>query len=703
VDGLLDEETWVQALRIPLPYEVMPGDNTPAPVETECLVSYDTKYLYVAFRASDPDPSQIRARIADRDTPWQDDFVGVMVDPFNDERRGFELFVNPLGVQMDLSRNDVGSEEPEDETWDTIWSSAGRITHDGYSVEMAVPFTSLRFPRTEEEQTWGFIAFRAYPRSVRHQISSVPFDRDRNCFFCQAAKIEGFTGITPGRNLEFDPTLTTIRTDTLASSPGESIVSGNPDMDVGLSLRWGMTPNMSLNAALNPDFSQVEADAAQLDINNRFTLFYPEKRPFFLEGADFFDTPLQAVYTRTVAEPAWGLKMTGKEGGHAMGIYVTRDELANLLFPSNQESDDTSLEREVTSGVFRYRRDVGRGSTIGALLTAREGEGYRNRVLGADGYLRLTPMDEVRFQAIGSNTAYPREIIEVYDQPEGSFDGYGLEAEYIHSSRSLSWWAGYEELDPRLRVDAGFIPRVDTRSVETGVEYTFWGDSSPWFTEWAVGAWGDRTSDHDGTLTDRSVGLFSNYSGPMQSYWEMNLFREKEYFDGLTYGQTIGLTHLNFQPTGKLYVWFTGRFGDAIDYDNSRPARELEAGPGLRYTFGRRFQVEFDDTFEQLTVGGKRLYRASLNQFRIVYQFNARTFMRAIIQYTDISRNTDLYDEEVETDSHDLFTQLLFSYKFNPQTVLFLGYSNAHDDEDRQDLVMKEQTFFFKLGYAWIL
>jgi hypothetical protein len=322
---------------VDLPFETAPGENTPAPVSTECLLAYDTSNLYVAFKATDTDPGQIKARLSDRDNIWHDDRVGIMIDTFNDERRGFEFLVNPLGVQMDATRNEVGGGDERDTSWDAIWNSAGRISDQGYTVEMSIPFTSLRFPRTKGPQTWGFAAYRYYPRGVHYEMMSFPDDRDADCFFCQASKLSGFDGISPGNNLEVAPTFTSSRSDALASD-GQGLAAGDVENDVGLSVRWGVTPNVMLNGTLNPDFSQVEADAAQLNVNNRFALFYPEKRPFFLEGADFFQTPVDAVYTRTVTDPDWGFKTTGKEGRNAFGAFVARDVAPNLLFPSNQGS-----------------------------------------------------------------------------------------------------------------------------------------------------------------------------------------------------------------------------------------------------------------------------------------------------------------------------------------------------------------------------
>ncbi|HEV2846566.1 MAG TPA: carbohydrate binding family 9 domain-containing protein, partial [Thermoanaerobaculia bacterium] len=200
LDGILDEAAWGSAGKMELQFETRPAENTAPPVRTEVLFTYDEDHIYVAFRSHDPNPSEIRAHLSDRDTAFSDDFVGIVLDPFNDERRAFEFFVNPLGVQMDLFMDDVGGNE--DSSWDAIWDAAGKIHPGGYDVEIAIPWSSLRFPRTEGDQTWGFDALRFYPRNQRHRIASQPMDRNVNFYLCQISKLTGFSGVTPGRNLE---------------------------------------------------------------------------------------------------------------------------------------------------------------------------------------------------------------------------------------------------------------------------------------------------------------------------------------------------------------------------------------------------------------------------------------------------------------------------------------------------------------------
>ena len=454
IDGVLDEEAWAAAPRIPLPFEWQPGDNVPAPVETECLVTYDLHNLYVAFRCFDPDPKKIRAHLMDRDdtdTLILDDHVSFMVDPFNDERRGFQFRVNPMSVQADANFSEL--EGYEDFSWDAIWRAKARITDWGWAVEVAIPLAQLRFRKSGGPQTWGFEAERSWPRDARHRMISHVRSRNVNCILCQFNKLTGFEGIAPGENIEIDPTFTAGRTDRMdmAGYPDAPLDRGKPDYEPGVTAKWGVTPNIILNAAVNPDFSQVEADVAQLAINRRFALYYPEKRPFFLEGADFFLTPIPAVFTRTVTDPLWGAKMTGKTGRTALGFFAAQDEMTNLVIPSNQGSSSAFLDQDAYGGVFRLRQDVGKMSTLGVLYTGRVGTDYFNHVAGADGFLRLDQKNSIIFQFLHSETDYPLALAEGSGQSADRFGGNAVHLEYQYWSRSWLVDALYLDRSPGFR------------------------------------------------------------------------------------------------------------------------------------------------------------------------------------------------------------------------------------------------------------
>ena len=702
VDGVLEDEAWSKACVIPLIYEWTPGDNVPPPVKTESLVTYDEDFFYVAFRSFDPDPSKIRAHLMDRDatdTLIQDDHISFMLDTFNDERRGFQFRVNPLGVQADANFSEL--EGYEDFSWDAIWNSAGKIMDWGYAVEVAIPFNQLRFPRTQEVQTWGFSAERSYPRNVRHRITSHRRDRNIACIICQFNKLTGIAGITPGKNIELDPTLTAHRTDTRREFPAGSMEGGKVKAEPGVTVRWGITPNLILNAAANPDFSQVEADVAQLEVNTRFALYYPEKRPFFLEGADFFLTAFQAVFTRTVADPSAGVKITGKLGRNALGFFSAIDQINNLLFPSNQGSQSAALLNDVTSRVLRYRRDVGRGSTVGLLYTGRAAEDYHNHVAGFDGFLRFSPTKSLRFQYLHSETGYPLDLAGEYGQPEEGFGGDAFTVEFLHFGRDWMYEFNYEDLSPDFRADYGYIPRVDMRKAEVGLHRLLWGKQGGWFTQLAMGIAGEVVYDHSGRLTDQEIQLAGQYRGPLQSDVAAILNQDKEFFLGKTYDLTRAAFQGVIKPGSGLSFTLTGRIGDTVDYANAREADQVALMAGTELGIGRHLNLNFSYVLERLALKGAKIYTANLPQLRLIYNFGVRMFVRAIFQYLDVDRNPDLYLYPTPPKTKTFFTQFLFSYKLNPQTVLFLGYSDNYLGMRGIDLTQTDRTFFVKIGYAW--
>ncbi|MFQ6045415.1 MAG: DUF5916 domain-containing protein [Gemmatimonadales bacterium] len=697
----MDEPAWDDAVRMSLDWEWFPGDNIAPPAETQCRITYDVSNLYIGCRAWDPDPSAIRAHYADRDdlerTPQDDHFV-FLLDPFNDQRRAFQFRINAVGVQMDAMLSTA--EGFEDFSWDAIWASAGRITDDGYTVEAAIPFRSLRFPKTRAAQTWGFIAERSYPRSDRHRMRSMPTDRNNSCLLCQANKLDGLEGISPGRNLELYPTVTSGRTDSRPDFPSGALENGDIDLEPGLDVRWGITPNVSLNATVNPDFSQVEADVAQLDVNTRFALFFPEKRPFFLEGADFFVTPLNAVFTRTVADPAGGLKLTGKEGANGVGLFAAYDRVTNLVFPASQSSSDTSLADSALSVVARYRRDVGRASYVGVLYTGREAAGYHNRVTGADAFVQLSPTHSLRLQVLASETDYPDSVAAIFGQPRNPFSGSGVGLELIHASRNWAANIEYEDLGPQFRVDQGFEPRVNQRSLEAGVTRLIWGRRGGWFTQLGFRVEASGAVDYDGTLTERSFSAEASYLGAGQTSAYAGVSRDRRRFLDKDHDLTRLHAGIRTRPAGWLSFGGFGLVGDAVDFSNNRRAFAIVAGPSAQLSIGRPITLTVQHNIQRLEFGDTHIFTAHLFQTRLFYHFNVRTFVRAILQYQNVARNPVAYSLPIDSRARSLFAQLLFSYKLNPQTVVFLGYSDNRSGSSTVSLTQSDRTFFVKLGYA---
>jgi hypothetical protein len=699
VDGVLDEAVWQQALVIPLEYETRPGENIEAPVKTDVLLAYDNTNLYIAFRAFDPDPKAIRASISDHDQLGGDDWVGVVLDTFNDERRHYEFISTAGGVLYDA----IATTDVDGTAWDAIWDGTGKINSEGYIVEMAIPFSSLNFQRTDGEQIWGFDGVRSYPRDVDHRMGTFPRDRSNNCLLCQAEKIIGFEGATPGKNIEIDPTISGFVTQERENYTSGPFVESEKQFNPGITGRWGFTSNLTLSATINPDFSQVEADAAQLDINTQFALSYTEKRPFFLEGLDFFQTRLTAVYTRTVADPDWGIKITGKENGNGIGVFVAQDAITNLLISGTEHCNRESSTDKNISSVVRWNRDVGKSNSLGILMTDRESEGYHNRLAGCDGELRFSPKDRIRFQLLGSATQYPTNIATNYNQPNDEFQGMAGDIIYNHDTRTWDWYGMYRQVQPEFRADLGFMPQVDYRYSEIGWGHTWTHDPGHWWNSLNVGSGAEYETDVNDNLHRKRFTYWFNYAGPMQGYFDTNGGIGKRTYNGVEFNDRLVWIDFNFRPSGSLYCFFGSEFGDVVDFENTRQGRHFTLQPEIEYRFGRHLTMTLDHNFDRLFVDAGRLYTANISQIKLVYQFNKRTFVRTISQYVDYRRNTSLYLMAVTPQEQHIFNQFLFSYKINPQTVLYLGYSDNYLADQDINPTQTNRTIFAKIGYAWVI
>jgi hypothetical protein len=700
VDGVLSEAIWTQAEPLEIAYEFSPGDNVAPPVRTECRAAHDAENLYLGCTAFDPEPGRIRARFAERDKAFTDDHLIFLIDPFNDKRRAFEFRVTPLGVQMDAVF--IPQTWFEDFSWDALWSSAGRITEDGYVVEVAIPFKSLRFPQTEGPQSWGIILERVYPRSVLHRMRSAYVRRGTNCMLCSADRLEGLDGISPGRDLEMAPTLTAHRTDARDAAAGR-LVHGAGEADVGLTARWGITSNATLAATVNPDFSQVEADVAQLEVNERFALSYPERRPFFLEGAEVFSTPEPVVFTRTVVDPVAGAKLTGKEGGSAYGLMGALDRVNTLIFPANQGSRSALLQQEVRTGVARYRRDMSGSSTLGVLFTAREGDGYHNRTAGLDGLFRLGQRTQLRFQGALSDTDYPDSLATRMAQRTGAFGGVNAFAQLQHNQTNWNAKVSARHVARGFRADAGFIPRVDVRGFDMSATRQRTGRRGGWYSRLAVTTSLQRLTDQQGQLTDQGVALVGSYQGPRQSSVDLQVAHNRRLYNSQMFDLVDARWMLSMRPSRVFGFRMPGSYGYDVDLANTRRATLLSLQPTVDARLGRHLNMTLSHSLRTLSTGGDEIVGAGLTQAQVGYHFNSRTMLRATLQYQDIDRNQALYVMPVKSESQSFFSQFLFSYRVNPQTLLFLGYSDNHLGEDGATVVRTGRTLFLKLGYAWQL
>lgn len=697
IDGIIEQNEWDQALILTLDYEVSPGENVPPPVSTKVYLAYDENNLYAAFMAYDPNPSEIRARISDRDNAWNDDWIGLILDTFNDERRTYDFISNPLGVQMDQIESTYSGTL---QSWDAVWNSAGRINDSGYAVEMCIPFRALNFPRSSGARIWGLDVVRSYPRNVRHQIGLFPRDPNINSYMSQANKIIGFVGVKPGRNIEIDPTFVTILSQERENG---GFRNTSEKYDPGLTMYWGFTSNMKLSATVNPDFSQIEADAAELDVNEQYSIYYPEKRPFFLEGSELFGFSIPVFRFRTFADPEWGVKITGKEGANSIGFVVVRDSISNFTIPNSFYSRTASLEKENIGGAIRYFRDFGISANVGLIMTDREGEDYYNRTGGVSGSFNFTRNDRINFAGALSRTKYPEEISGRYNQPDTVFDGWSALGGYYHNTRNLSWYWNFYLMDPFFRGDMGFVYQDNYKNTSMGADYSWIGSPGKWYRELSAGYSYTYEENFGDTLVYKEHGFRFDYSGTRMIYAEIHAFKGEKGFLGEVFDNNRVNLYCQIRPSAEIFLSLYSSYGDDIDYTNVEQGKCLHLEPYAEINLGRKFYIEMSHEYEYMNIDRGRLYTANVTNLTGKYHFTHRCFIRGILQYRNYEFSQNLYPYPVSNQIKAIFTQLLFSYKVNPQTVLYLGYSDNYDGDEIAPIAQRDRTFFAKIGYSFVI
>ncbi|HEV7786384.1 MAG TPA: DUF5916 domain-containing protein, partial [Thermoanaerobaculia bacterium] len=420
VDGNLDDPGWKGAARVDTFYETNPGDSVPPKVKTVAWLTYDDHFFYAAFEFLDPNPKDIRAPYGDHDdVPSYTDYGGIILDTQNDGKTAAMFLANPRGIQYDAISSDVSG---EDNSPDFYWDSAARIGPDGWRLEIRVPFSSLRYGKADP-QTWNILLYRNYPRDFRYQMFNAKLPRESNCFICHAQKIVGLAGLPSGNHFVLAPYATGKLDQTAVGDPG-SRLAGGTKWDGGVDAKWNPNAVTAIDATINPDFSQVESDVAQISSNERFALFFPEKRPFFLEGLDLFATPIQAVYTRNLTSPSWGVRATGQLDGIRYTALVADDRGGgSVILPGPQTSSLANQDFSSHVVIGRGRRDFG-SSFASFLVTDKEVDGGgHNRVFGPDFEWRPSDRDTIRGQFLYGDTQTP-------DRPElaAEWDGRRLES-----------------------------------------------------------------------------------------------------------------------------------------------------------------------------------------------------------------------------------------------------------------------------------
>ncbi|AXK73451.1 hypothetical protein DWG18_14970 [Lysobacter sp. TY2-98] len=693
IDGKLDDAAWSQAVPIDLAYEISPADNTPAPVRTTMRMATTRDAVYLAFHAED-NPKEIRAHLTDRDAAYKDDFVGIMLDTFDDHRRNYEFFVNPLGIQMDLIREEATSNE--DDSWDGLWTSAGRITDTGYDVEIRIPFSTLRFSGAPGPRRWGVIAFRNYPRNIRHQLSNVKVPRGGNCLLCHTAKIEGMEDAQQGRNLEIVPTLTITDAQSRDSRNGTWHGDG-VQVEPGVDVSWAPSPNLTLNATINPDFSQVESDQAQLDLTSNFALYQPEKRPFFMEGADYFNTPFQVLYTRQIADPDFGVRTTGRTGSGAYGAFLAKDSVTQLLKPGVLGSSFDIFEQSNNVFVGRYRHDLNASTSLGVIATARHGDGYSNDVAGVDGRWQKGN-HTVTAQFLRSESDYPLSFDVDDTRPKGN----AWRGEYAYDSRNWFMNTWHEQIDPGFRADLGFIGQVGYDKSLLGGGYNWFFDDGSKLTKVQLYSDFDITHRFDGQLLERELEAQLQANGPWQSNFGIHGLTRARFWNGQLFDESYVNLFGNMTPRSGVQVGANFRVGPQIDLAASKRGQGRYIDVFGNFSFGRGLSINADVFQQSLRRDGGTAFEATVFDLRFGWQFDPRQRLRIAVQGSNVDKDPALYVNPVNRHARDVGAQLIYSYKVNPRTALFAGGTvGGFLDDDNPSMFASQRGVFVKMSYGW--
>lgn len=488
IDGQLNDPIWEKAAVFGDFYQTNPGDNAAPTHPTEFMMAYDSKHLYMAYKIKQ-DRGTVRATMARRDNIFNDDYVLVYIDTFNDQRQAYVIFFNPLGIQADGTYTEGRG---EDYSVDLLMESKGVLTEDGFTIEAAIPFKSLRY-EAGKNKMWGLQIYRRVKYKNNEYNSWMPHNRSINGYLNQAAKITGLEGIETTRQLEINPSFTVSQTGrrsrfTFNNDPAGRYVNEGIAGEFGMTAKFGITPTTTLDFAYNPDFAQVEADAPVSTANVRFPIFFPEKRPFFLERIDIFQSGMNLVNTRAIVDPDMAAKLTGRSGKNTFGLMYasdnapgnfSKDEREDLLICRNERRTDPSVacgidrfvDRNADIGVLRLKRDIGRQHNLGMFATTYNFVDRHNHTAGLDGRFKLNPKVVTEFQVVGTHSRrnfYDPDLDRnIYRTGNGV--GYRVYLERTGRNLYMNYLASGRS--PNYRADVGFTERVDTNYLGSFIQY----------------------------------------------------------------------------------------------------------------------------------------------------------------------------------------------------------------------------------------
>jgi len=669
IDGVLDNPIWeTQALKIEGFHQMSPKEMGEPSEKTVGYLGYDEKNLYMAFRCFDSEPRKLRASVTNRDNCMNDDWIMIFLDTFNEKRRASVFFCNPIGVQGDAVRTEEGGNDNMDPSWDTVFAAAAKTDDKGYFVEMAIPFKSLRFP-DQEKKVWGLTIGRNIPR--KGEVILWPdFSKSIPGLLTQDAQIVIQGKVEKGGNLEVMPVLTSLKRE-----------SQKTDLQPGVNLKYGANSNLTMDLTLNPDFSQIEADAPQIDVNLRYALNYPEKRPFFLEGMEIFHYPeIQMVYTRNIIDPLWGGKVSGKIGGVAYGVLSAYD-----LHPAESLWDihgGGSTKDHALFNIVRFKTDVFKESYVGFSLADKEIDGSWNRVAGLDGQLKFYNKFFFSFQALGSESRF--------NQRDTGF-APALYAEFYYFSKYWSGGLYWKSLHPDFEADSGFIDRVDYRGAGAWTNFRIYPEKKLLNQVDFRFKVGQKDAYFQNIVTDRfyeaGVGLrFTEFNQLNIRFQNM-----MERYAGVDFKKNFLELAGDFNLIGWLPFSLYFQTGDSINYDPADPFLGYSNiyGLGLNYKPNSRLQLGLDFSKETFWKKGvdEHLWDYNVLRQRTTYQLSKSLSVRAIVDYNHFYKQ--------------FFGSFLVGYVIRPGSLFYFGFDNSYLRDAFGRYARQNYNVFLKFSYWW--
>jgi hypothetical protein len=670
IDGFLENPLWEkEALKIENFVQFSPKEKGEPTQKTIAYIGYDQKNLYIAFRCYESDPEKIRATVTNRDNIIDDDWIVVFLDTFNEKRRAFSFIINPIGIQMDCIRIEEGGNDNMDDSWDTVFYSAGKINDQGYTVEMAIPFKSIRFP-DKQEKVWGIMLGRNIARNGE-VILWPPVSRKIPGLLTQGSEIVIHEEVEKGKNFELMPIFTSLKT------KGE-----RTDLGPGMNFKWGISSDLTMDLTLNPDFSQIEADAPQIDVNKRFALYYSEKRPFFLEGMEIFRFPdIEMVYTRRIIDPLGGAKLTGKVGRFTYGLLSAYDvnPTESLWEVHNGAGNRDS---NALFNIFRVKTDVFKESYVGFCMADKEIDGSYNRVAGMDGQLKFKNKWFFSFQAIASKTRFDEEETDVVPALYTDFSYY---SKYAGAG---IWW---KSIHPDFEASSGFVNRVDYRSFGA---YTYFNiyPQRQFLNQISLGVNGGKRYAYFGdTLTDYWVNANLHLRFTEFNMMDISFQNSMERYERIDFNKNFFSIESSFNIIGWLPFGIYLGTGHSIFYDPDDPYLGWSNDYGLYFNLkpNKRLQMAVDfskQTFWEKR-GGEQVFDYNVIRQRTTYQISRTLSLRAIVDYNHFYK--------------EIYGSFLVSWILKPGTVFFFGVDNNLLKGESGAYAQTDYSVFVKFSYWW--